>query len=379
MDGRGDNIGKQHEVKSDAELHAAAIAGGPDAFAPIVDRYKDAVFGIALARVGDFHAAEDIAQNVLLAAFERLGSLKQPSRLGAWLRSMTIHQSIDHARARRPIAEAQYETMAASEQHEPGTCVERNELRERVLAAIGRLSRTQRETTTLFYVNGYSVAEVAAIQEIPVGTVKGRLHDARGKLKEELIGMVENVLKSEAPKEGFGARVLELLRRLLAPEVEARVPWQDVFKELRRIGPQGIEGYVKALESPYSRVRQAAVHASPLSDSPSTRETIIRLMKAGLTDPNKRVRRNAVDVLLQVDVPPERRREFVSLAIPLMQDKSKRVRKRAAYALGRIARDVPLEAAARALADEHDPGVRAFIAELVRGILNARPEEAGTN
>lgn len=161
MDGRGDNTGKPHEVKSDAELHADAMAGGPEAFGFVVERYKDAVFGIALARVGDFHAAEDIAQNVLVAAFERLGSLKEPSRLGAWLRSITIHQSIDYVRARRPVVEAQYERTPASEEHEPGAHVARKELHERVLAAIGRLSRTQRETTTLFYVNGYSVAEVA--------------------------------------------------------------------------------------------------------------------------------------------------------------------------------------------------------------------------
>ena len=50
MDEPDENTTKQHEVRSDAELHASAMAGGPEAFAPIVERYKDAVFGIALAR-----------------------------------------------------------------------------------------------------------------------------------------------------------------------------------------------------------------------------------------------------------------------------------------------------------------------------------------
>jgi RNA polymerase sigma-70 factor (ECF subfamily) len=242
MDERGENIGEQHEVKSDAELHADAIAGGPEAFGPIVERYKDAVFGIALARVRDFHAAEDVAQSVLIAAYERLGSLKDPSRLGAWLRSMTIHQSIDHLRTRRPVGEARGATMASSDEREPGAHLERKELRERVLAAIGRLSKAQGETTTLFYINGYSVAEVAAIQEMPLGTIKSRLHDARESLREELIGMVEDVLKSEAPKEDFAERVFKVL------SCWGKMGWWEIVAELERIGSRGAQGYARALE-----------------------------------------------------------------------------------------------------------------------------------
>ena len=370
MDGRGDDAGKQHEVKSDAELYAAAIAGGPDAFRPIVDRYKDAVFGIALARVGDFHAAEDIAQNVLVAAFERLGSLKNPARLGAWLRSMTIHQSIDYARARRPVAEAQYERIAASEEHEPGTRVERKELHARVLGAIGRLSRTQRETTTLFYVNGYSVAEVAAIQEVPVVTVKYRLHQARKKLKAEMTDMVEAVLKSEAPDEDFAGTVLDVLSRYRTPDEHARIPWAKIIAELRRIGPRGIDGYVRALQSQHSPVRATALGAIGLSETPDTREIVIRLLKTALKDPNKKVRRMAVDGLLRVDVPPSRRREeFVPLVVERLGDVSKRVRKRAAYVLSLYPSGVPWQPVVAAMLKERDPDVQSFIKQLLRAVL----------
>jgi DNA-directed RNA polymerase specialized sigma24 family protein len=67
-------------MRTGAELHADAMAGGPEAFSPIVERYQDAVFGIALARVRDFHEAEDIAQSAFVEAFERLDSLKDPAR-----------------------------------------------------------------------------------------------------------------------------------------------------------------------------------------------------------------------------------------------------------------------------------------------------------
>ena len=85
----------------DSALVAAALAGGPEAFAPIVERYQDAVFGVALARVGSFHDAQDVAQAVLVEAYERLSNLREPGKLGAWLRKMTIHRSQDLWRRRQ--------------------------------------------------------------------------------------------------------------------------------------------------------------------------------------------------------------------------------------------------------------------------------------
>src|SRR4030042_4241240 len=93
-------------MKSDAELHADAMNGGPEAFVPIIERYQDAVFGVALARTGNFHDAQEIAQEAFIEAFTRLANLKDPSRLGAWLRSVTIHKAIDRIRRRRREVQA---------------------------------------------------------------------------------------------------------------------------------------------------------------------------------------------------------------------------------------------------------------------------------
>ncbi len=362
-------------MKSDAELYADAMAGGPEAFAPVVERYKDAVFGIALARVGDFHAAEDIAQGVLIAAFERLGSLKDPSRLGAWLRSMTIHQSIDHVRGRRPAADAHDAVMTGREEDEPAAVAQRRELRELVLAAIDRLGQAQRETTTLFYINGYSLAEVAGIQQVPLGTVKGRLHDAREKLKEELIGMVEDVLKSEAPKEDFADRVFQILSRL-RPPTGPSMPWAEMVAELRRIGSRGAEGFARALESPHSPVRAIATGLILTCEAPDTKELLVELLKKALRDPSKKVRRNAADAILRVAVSEKRRREELTpLVIERLGDPSNRVRRRAAYALSRdAARDVPWQVAARALLNECDPKTRAFMRELLGAVLQVHED-----
>ena len=58
--------------------------------------------------------------------------------------------------------------------------------RQKVLEAVPRLCQAQRETTTLFYINGYSLEQVSAMQEVPLGTVKRRLHDARQNWHEDV-------------------------------------------------------------------------------------------------------------------------------------------------------------------------------------------------
>ena len=355
-------------MKEDAALVQAVLTNGPEALGPIIKRYKDAVFGVALARLRNFHDAEDITQAVFIEAFERLGRLKDPSRLGAWLRSIAIHRCIDHLRRQARVTGPQPADELADHSKNPQADVERQELRDRVMAAIGRLSKVQRETVALFYINGYSQQEVAAIQEVPLGTVKYRLHEARNNLKKDMMDMVEDVLKDGAPKPDLGERVFELLSR------HASVPYPELFVELRKIGSQGFEGFVKALESPHWLIRRRATGLLDVCQAPQNQEIIIELSKKALHDTNKIVRRFALETLLDVtDVPEERkRREFVPLVVPLLFDRSKRVRRHAAWQLARRPEFVPLDQAARALLREKDRVTRAWMESLMRRVLNSQ-------
>ena len=363
-------------MKDDEQLHAAAMAGGPEAFAPIVERYQDAVFGVALARLRSFHDAQDVAQQVFIEAFARLESLRDPRRLGAWLRSITIHKSIDHLAGRRHSLDLSQTGEPASSDMSPPAAAERSELRDRVMAAIGELSKTQRETTTLFYINGYSVAEVAAMQEVPVGTVKRRLHDAREKLKEEMITMVEDVLRAEAPKEDFGQHVFEILNRYDRPPVPWD-QWQEVADKLRAIGSQGIEGFAQALESPHSPTRMFATRMVP--ESGQSDEVAEQLLQKCLCDPSKGVRWTAVRAIFGLTFYDEDKcAKLLPHAFPLLRDRSKRLRR---FVAGYLAhhppywKHVPLDCVARAVTVEGDPEVRATMIGLMRAVLKAQDDD----
>ena len=365
-------------MKDDIALVAAALSDGPAAFGPIIERYQDAVFAVALARLYDFHDAEDIAQEVFIEAFEHLGRLDNPGRLGAWLRSITIHRCIDHLRKRREVVgvEEIAEQMECSSN--PHSEIEQQELRAQVMAAIGQLNRKQRETTTLFYINGYSQEEIAGIQEIPAGTVKRRLYDAREKLKAGMIGMVEDVLKSGAPKEDFGEQVFDILSRHGRPNV----PWQEwgeTISKLREIGTEGIDGFIKALASPYFQTRRFAVRMLPASGL--TQEVIEELLKKALNDTHKKVRKIAFMGLIDTIRDEESKRsDIIPCLLPLLTDPSWRIRSYIAWQLHYfegaaregLAKYVPLDCVVSAFLGEKDLRVQRSLRELMHSILEAR-------
>lgn len=306
------------------------------------------------------------------------------------MRSIAIHRSIDHLRrkGRREIVEIEAGDGQPADPVTPHTEMERRELRDRIVAAIGRLSRPQSETTVLFYINGYSQEEIARMQEVPLGTVKRRLHDARNRLKEEMMDLAEDVLRKNAPKEDLSERVFSLLcqydRRRLPWSEGGKADWEAAQSELRRIGIEGVEGFVKAMEVPHALTRRftlgmmRTVYNAATAGGTDRKEVLVSLVIQAMQDRNRKVRMWSGERLLHLDVEDERkRREFVPQVVSLLRDPTPRVRERAAYELLPWAADVPIEAAALALAEESDARVRGGMARLIKAIIAAQGQKEG--
>jgi RNA polymerase sigma-70 factor (ECF subfamily) len=353
-------------VVEDADLVEAALTRGADGFSPIVERYRKVVFGIAVARLGNFHDAEDITQGVFLESFQRLSRLKDPERLGSWLRSITIHMCLNrHRGSDRQVPLGSIEEPAGTGPT-PQAELERNELRERVISQISRLTPKQRETVTLYYLGEHQLSEVATIQGIPVGTVKRRLHDARVKLKKEMLDVVKESLRDEGPSDETTERVVQLLNLHEKNEIQ----YSQIVSEMMEFGDQAVEGLERILDLPHWPSRRLAWKF--LRENPSDPETVIALFKRLADDPNKKIRKGCLRLLF-MDVDPDRKRkEFLPLLIPLLEDRSARVRCRAAWNFCNFAEDVPLEAASRALAIETNDKARAKLSDLVLAILDAQ-------
>lgn len=205
-----------------------------EAFGQIVRRFQDMACGYAYSILGDFHLAEDAAQEAFVATFRQLNDLRQPEAFAGWFRRI-IWSACGRFTRRAQLSVISLDVAAAtpSASDQPAEALEKAEMRDAVLRAINELSSPEREATTLFYINGYSQQEVADFLEVPVATVKNRLIASRGRLKERMLNMVKDTLHENAPGERFNKKVIdELLSSPRPLEIEGH-PIRQVWEEVR--------------------------------------------------------------------------------------------------------------------------------------------------
>jgi RNA polymerase sigma factor (sigma-70 family) len=174
--------------------------GEPDAFGIIVQRFQDMAVGYAYSILGDFHLAEDAAQEAFIEAYRCLPKLREPDAFSSWFRKIVFKHCDRLTRKRRietiPLEEV---TEVPSSQKGPPEIVEEKEMKVNVLRAIAELPEKERMVTTLFYINGYSREEIGEFLSVTTKTVKNQLYSARNRLREKLMTMVKDDLQTKRP------------------------------------------------------------------------------------------------------------------------------------------------------------------------------------
>jgi RNA polymerase sigma factor (sigma-70 family) len=200
-----------------APLVVRAQAGDLDAYGGLVRRYQEMAYGYAYSILGDFHLSEDATQDAFIEAYRDLKNLRQPPASAAWLRRIVLKRC-DRILRRSKLQTVPLEAAAAIASPQPGPpeIAEKREMRDRVLEAIRALPEHERVVTTLFYIDGYSQHEIAGFLEVPVSTVKSRLHTSRRRLEGRLVAMVADGLQSRPLPQQF-AEQLKLLVEMPSP------------------------------------------------------------------------------------------------------------------------------------------------------------------
>jgi len=164
----------------------AAQRGDKEAFGRIVSRYHRLVISVTYRLCDDAELADDVAQDTFLRAWQHLPDFhpERDSSLRAWLCRIAHNRTIDLLRQTKP----QNTLEAHDEAGEPGPLqqVVAEESVAEVQAAIRRLPETTRSALILREYEGLSYAEIAAVLDIPIGTVMSRLYHARRRLAQEL-------------------------------------------------------------------------------------------------------------------------------------------------------------------------------------------------
>ena len=177
---------------TDADLVFAARRGDAGALGLLLVRHRPALLAVAIGLLGYCPEAEDAVQDASLAALRRIGDLRDPNAAGPWLRMIVRNVCRGRLRANSPVPLGDELPGLPSAEPDPAQLLEDCALRDWVWQGIGELSAPLRLVVMLRYFTGLtSYQEIAAACGIPLGTVRSRLNEARGKLARSLLGSTD--------------------------------------------------------------------------------------------------------------------------------------------------------------------------------------------
>ncbi len=186
-----------------------ARRGDSGAYEQIVQRFQDMAVGYAYALVGDWQQAEDVAQEAFISAYYTLTQLRDTAAFPGWFRRIVFTQANRRQRVLQPVL-VSLDQVAEVSAFDTVDTLEQRETRAALYNAIHDLPDHQRDVVLLFYMGDYSQQEIASFLEIPVATVKTRLHYARKQLKMRISTL--NDLQSQRPSKDnqFTEKVMRL-------------------------------------------------------------------------------------------------------------------------------------------------------------------------
>jgi RNA polymerase sigma-70 factor (ECF subfamily) len=173
------------------ELIKKCRAGDSRFYEPLVRAYEQPGLRLALGMLGNVDDAKDSLQNAFVKAFDALPRFDLHRSFGPWFFQILRNQCRDHLRSRKArfrleALDERLELRPADPERGPERRRERAEAREMLWEALEKIGDEHREILVLKELQGFRYGEIAAILEIPEGTVASRLYHARRALKEAL-------------------------------------------------------------------------------------------------------------------------------------------------------------------------------------------------
>jgi RNA polymerase sigma factor (sigma-70 family) len=165
--------------------------GEHEAIVILVNRFRAWALDFAASVLSDPSLAEDAVQEAFVIALQQLPALRHPAAFPGWFRQIlrTRINRMNRMRCEEQLPQGFY---PSGTQASPEEYAQQVELRRQVREALKNLPPAEYDAVDLFYLREHSCAEVSDILDIPKGTVKRRLHDARKRLRGMLLGYIGN-------------------------------------------------------------------------------------------------------------------------------------------------------------------------------------------
>lgn len=176
-------------TQDDTQLVLGIQQGDMAAFEALFYKYQGAIYRTAYAITRDTGAAEEVLQDCFYKTYLNIMKITGEGSLSPWLHRVAVNLSCNALKKRRvwlePI-EAIADFFSADPHNSPEQLAERSELQGTMREVINSLPLKHRIVVILHYLQDFSLPEIAYILDVPVGTIKSRLHHARKELRDKL-------------------------------------------------------------------------------------------------------------------------------------------------------------------------------------------------
>ena len=199
----------------DGHIIQKCLDGDAAAFGLLVDKYKGSVYALAYAKLGDFHDAQDMTQEVFLKAYQKLRTLKRWDKFLSWLYAITSNSCKDFLRSKASRPDGEYVADQEKERFDRISIDSHHEgaLHQTLREALSELPEIHRQVLSLHYLGGLSCREIAQFLGISPHAIAMRLSRARAKLRKEMLTIMHSSFGGQKLHSAFTLNIVEIIRR----------------------------------------------------------------------------------------------------------------------------------------------------------------------
>ena len=222
-------------VENDVQLIRRILSGDEAAFSALVRKYQKSVHALAWRKIGDFHIAEEIAQDAFLQAYKNLARLRNPNQFAGWLYVIASNLCKRWHQSNKPAMQSLDDASVGavegfsyrryvSEQREAEAMEHRHEIVKELLET---LPESERTVVTLYYLGEMTAKEIGNFLGVSVNTIKSRLRRARERLQAEEHLISETLGSAQLPP-NFIERIMQQVADIkpAPPQVgKPLLPW----------------------------------------------------------------------------------------------------------------------------------------------------------
>ncbi len=219
---------------NDIELIRLTLDGDDTAFAKLVEKYRSAVQALVWRKIGDFHIAEEITQDVFLKAYNELGSIKRPQSFASWLYVSASRRCLSWQRKKRLPMKSLEDTSNVQDEDstysqfvvDENQRVSEQAQRDVVNKLLAKLPESERTVITLHFFSEMSSFEIGDFLGVSANTIRSRLRRALQRLRKEEPIIREALEHFQMTPNLTGNILREVSRQKPAPSnTKPLIPW----------------------------------------------------------------------------------------------------------------------------------------------------------